>query len=252
MSLRFPAALAAAFLLSAAVAHAQAQEGSRFRTLSFGVSGGFQSWSLGGLEETLSDRADQFGEQGFVLAPGDFGVTYSYGIHIQVRLTELLFLRGQADWTRLKFDDRHRESLAELGAPSRDGFSLFYESKVKSRPLIFAVGGGVAHETRSLRFGLFGNLVIAPVELEDTVVLAREQAETTTHLTSTGTGTGFETNLGIDWFTEVRTNLFLEVFWRVGSTTVKLDQGDWESSLFPGERRIDLDATGLRVGFRWI
>jgi hypothetical protein len=118
--------------------------------------------------------------------------------------------------------------------------------------MVFALGGGVARELRSIRVGLFGNVLIAPLQLEDTVVLTREQSESETKRTSTGTGTGFEANLGIDWFTDVRTNLFLELFWRVGSTTVSLDQGDWESSLYPGERRIDLDATGLRAGFRWI
>jgi len=245
-----PAALSAALLLTAGTA--DAEEPGRFRTLSMGISGGFQSWSLTGLEETLADRADQFGQQGFELAPGDFGITYSYGVEFQVRLTELFFLRAQADWTRMTFDDRYRESLAELSAPSRDGFSLAYETRVKTRPFMYALGGGVAREFESIRIGLFGNLLIAPLELEDTVVLAREQAETETRLTSTGTGTGFSANLGIDWFTEVRTNLFLDLFWRTGSTTVSLDQAGWESSVFPGERRIDLDATGLRVGFRWI
>ena len=231
---------------------AGAQEPSRFRALSVGVSGGFQSWSLTGLEETLADRADQFGEQGFELAPGDFGITYSYGVEFQIRLTELVFLRAQADWTRMKFDDRYRESLAELSAPSRDGFSLAYETRVKTRPFMYALGAGVARELTSIRIGLFGNLLIAPLELEETVVLAREQSETDTQMTSSGTGTGFSANLGIDWFTDVRTNLFLDLFWRTGSTSVSLDQPEWESSLFPGKRRIDLDAAGIRVGFRWI
>jgi hypothetical protein len=230
----------------------RADESGRFRLLSVGVSGGFQSWSLDGLEETLADRADQFGEQGFLLGPGDFGVTYSYGVEIQVRLTELFFARAQADWTRLKWDDRDRQSLAELGAPSRDGFSLAYESRVKTRPLMYAVGAGVARELTSIRVGLSGSLLIAPVEVEDNIVLARGQSETETNLTSSGTGTGFGLNLGIDWFTEVNTNLFVDLFWRTGSTTVALDQADWESSLVPGKRRVDLDATGIRVGFRWI
>jgi hypothetical protein len=250
LSLRFPAAVAAAWVLASVPA--SAAEGDRFRALSVGVSGGFQSWGLESLERTLDDRSAQFGELGFVPLGKGFGATYSYGVEIQGRLTETFLFRVQADWTRMKIEYRDRRSLAELGAPSRDAFSLYYESRVKSRPLVFALGAGAARELRSLRIGLFGNVLIAPLELEDTVVLARGDAEEETQLTSTGTGTGFEADLAVDWFTDVRTNLFLEVFWRTGSTTVSLDQAGWESSLFPGERRIDLDAVGLRAGFRWI
>lgn len=248
---RFPTLLAllAAFVAPPALAGSAP---NHFRSFSFGLSGGFQTWSLSGLEETLGDRAAILARDGYQLEAGDFPTTFSYGAEMQFRLTERVFLRTQVEWTRLKFDDRDLRSIAALGSRARTPFSVGYESKVRSKPLLFAVGTGAAQEFRAVRVALSGNALIAPVELQEDVTIALRENETDTRVTASGTGLGFELQASIDYFTEVHTTVFIDAFWRNGSTTVSLDNAVWESSSFPGKRRIDFDGIGIRIGMRWI
>ena len=70
-------------------------------------------------------------------------------------------------------------------------------------------------------------------------------------MTSKGTGFGLEGDFTVDYFTDVRTNLFAELFFRVGSAEVELEELWWESSLLPGRRRVDFGGGGIRLGLRW-
>ena len=62
----------------------------------------------------------------------------------------------------------------------------------------------------------------------------------------------FELDVAVDYLTDVQTTLYMEAFWRTGSTKVQLEDPVWESSTLPGERTVDLDGIGIRMGFRWI
>jgi hypothetical protein len=216
------------------------------------MSGGFQTWSLTGLEQSLADRAADLAPSGFSLEGGDFPTTYSYGVDLQFRMTERWFLRSMFEWTRLKWSDRDRTFLAQLGAGSRTPISLSYESKVQTRPVLDTDRLGTARELSSVRLAISGNLVIAPVRLTDLVEAAIVESSTETELVSSGVGKGFAIAFSADYFTDTRSTLYVETFWRTGSTTVELEDSVWEGSTFPGRRRIDFDGVGIRLGLRWI
>jgi hypothetical protein len=216
------------------------------------MTGGFQSWSLSSLETTLGDRAEIFGASGYRLETADFGPTFSYGLEMELRLTERWFLRAQGEWTRLKWEDRDRQFLASLGGRNRTPISVGYQTRVQTRPVLFAVGAGTARELWSARFALSGSLLIAPMRVVDDVVVSVVESRTETQIVASGTGTGFELDLAVDYFTEVRSTLYVEAFLRRGGTTVSLDDDVWETTAFPSERRVDLDGFGIRLGLRWI
>lgn len=228
------------------------EEPQRFRSFSLAFTGGFQGWSLTGLEETIADRAALYEAQGYELQEGDFPLTYSYGAEAEFRLTETLFLRAQLEWTRLKWDDRDRQFLSTLGGRSRTPISLTFESRVQTHPLLFGVGAGAARELTSVRFAISGNLLVVPVKVIDNVTLSVVESKTESEIVATGTGVGFELDGTVDYLTDVRSTLFAEAFWRVGSTTVELENRIWESSAFPGKRDIEFDGIGIRLGLRWI
>jgi hypothetical protein len=238
--------------LPAASAAAAEQRPPRFGAVSVGLAGGFQTWGLGSLEETLGDRARLFAQNGYELEGGDFGVTYGYAADFQIRLTEMWFLRTQFEWTRLSWDDRDRRFIGSLGSSNRTPVSVAYESKVQTRPFLVAIGGCAARELRSIRVGVSASALVAPIRLTDLVSVGVVESITETEVVSSGTGFGFELDASVDYLTEVQTTLYLEAFWRTGSTTVKLEDDSWESDVFPGERSIDLDGIGIRLGLRWI
>ncbi|MGQ0723025.1 MAG: hypothetical protein ACT4PE_15855 [Candidatus Eiseniibacteriota bacterium] len=238
--------------LPAASPAAPADQPPRFGTVSVGLAGGFQTWGLGSLEETLDDRARLFAQNGYELEGGSFGATYAYAADFQVRLTEMWFLRAQLEWTRLKWDDRDREFLGSLGSSSRTPISVAYESKVQTRPLLLGIGPCAAREFRSIRVGVAASALVAPLRLTDRMLVSVVESITETELVSSGTGVGFELDASVDYLTDVQTTLYLEAFWRTGSTTVKLEDDARETDVFPEERRVDLDGIGIRLGLRWI
>ena len=245
--------LGAALLLALGVAApAGAVEPYRIGGFSLGMTGGFQAWGLSGLEEVLSDRATSFATNGYDLDAAQFNTTFSYGLDLQFRMTEQWFFRTAGEWTRLKWDDRDRTFLATLGAGSRTPVSLSYETKVQTRPVLAMAGIGTAREFTSIRIAFSGNLVIAPVRVTETVEVAIVDSATEIEVTATGVGTGLEIDAAVDYFTDTSTTLYLEAFWRTGSTDVDLDEMIWEGSSFPGTRRVDFDGIGIRLGLRWI
>jgi hypothetical protein len=190
--------------------------------------------------------------EGSDLAARRIGAPPASGGVFAFRLTETWCGRTHWVWTRGRWEDRAGALLATLGGSCRTPISISMESRVQSRPLLFALGAGAARELSAIRLALAGSLIVAPVRLEDRVQVAVVESVTDTEVSATGTGLGFELGATVDYFTEVRTTLYLEGFWRTGSTTVTLEESVWDGSTFPSERRIDFDGFGVRLGLRWI
>lgn len=250
------ASLAPVLLAPAEAARAQTGAGepidiSRdFGRFSLGIGGGFQLWTLTALEGTLDTRADQLALDGFAFDSAKFDLTFSYGLEIQSRLTRNWFARAQFEWSQLSWNDRNQTHISQLGSTQRTPVSIAYETKVRTDPLFFTFGAGRAFVGKAVRFAFSGNVVVAPLRVED-VLEVHKESSTTSEVTSSGTGLGLEADFSVDYFTEVRTTLYVELFVRAGSTTVELEEGYWESTIFPQKRRVDFDGAGLRVGLRW-
>ncbi len=227
----------------------------QFGRLTFGLSGGFQSWTLSSLEEAIEHRSDLLAEDGFEFQEANFPPTYAYSVEIEMRFRGRWFLQAQADWLRVKWDDRYRATIALLdGAAARSPVSIRHGAEVRTHPLIF--GGGLGREAffREVRFTLVGNALVAPLETldESEVVIGQNTAETLTSWRSTGLGWGFEVQGGFDWVPDADMTLFFETYVRTGTVTVEPDDGVPASSFVPSRRAIDLGGYGLRVGIRWI
>lgn len=224
---------------------------NEFGRFSLGISGGFQTWSLDGLERTLSDRATHLAQDGFQFEPGAFGLTFSYGLDVQWRLARHWYAHAQFEWTRLSFEDRDRSLLIALGSRDRTPISIGYVSRVATRPLLVSLGGGHSREFHSVRIGGSAKMIIAPLAVEDDLTIFLD-SEFESTVRSTGTGLGCEVTASLDYFTQTRTTLFVETFGRVGSTKVSLGERYWESTILPGSRRVDFSGFGIRMGMRWI
>lgn len=251
---RFPSVLAG-FLLLAPAAGAQTLReppsvSRDFGRFTFGITGGFQYWSLTALEGTLNDRAGLLAAYDFRFDPAQFDLTFSYGVEFQSMLNRDWFARGALEWTRLSWGDRDQAYIAQLGGLDRTPVSLTYESKVRTNPLLVTLGAGRAVHHESVRFGFSGNVILAPLRVEDVIEVFMEAA-TESEIVATGTGVGLGANVSVDYYTDVRTTLYADVFARLGSTTVKLEEGYWESSILPQKRRVDFSGAGIRLGLRW-
>ena len=223
-----------------------------FGSFTLGITGGFSYWTLTALEGTLNARADLLAEDGFELDRANFDITYAYGVEIQSMLSRAWFVRGQFEWSPPAYSDRGSALVGRLGSSGpRPRISVTYETKVRTAPVFVTLGGGRAATYESVRFGFSGNLIIAPVRVEDVLEIVVEGVGTESKVVSKGTGLGFEANVSFDYFTDVRTTLYADVFARVGSTAVELEETWWESTSLPLKRRIDFDGLGLRVGLRW-
>lgn len=222
-----------------------------FGPLSVGVTGGFQYWTLSALETTLDERGEFLAADGFDIEQSDFRVTFAYGADLQVRLTDAWFLRSEFEWTRFQWQDRDRQFLSALGGRDRTPVSVSYRSTVRTNPVFGTLALGRAFELESVRIGVSAGAVLAPVKMEDELEVHLGDTTKTT-VTSEGTGIGFEVGASVDQFTDVRTTIFLELFYRYGATDVELTEAYWESSLLPGVRRVDFSGGGIRLGFRFI
>jgi hypothetical protein len=240
--------------LLAGTAGADSFEGHQrsFGTMSLGFTGGFERWSLSGLRDALDARAAVYAEDGFDLSDaGKFGTTYGYGVELQFRLTRNWFARTQAVWTRMSAETRDRQNLELLGGRDTTPVSLTYTTRVQTRPLLFAVGLGRAVRFSSVRWGLSGSWLMAPMKVIDELELYID-ASTKSEVESNGFGQGAEALVSVDYFTDSNMTLYVEVFYRVGDATVELGTAEWGSTTIPTKRRVDLDGGGIRLGFRWI
>lgn len=223
-----------------------------FGRFSLGITGGFQYWSLTALEGTLNERAELLARDGFALDRADFDITYAYGLEFQGMLNRDWFARGQVEWSPPAWNTRSSAVVGRLGGSGpRPRISVAYESKVRTDPVLVSLGAGRAVMRRSVRFGFSGNLIIAPVRVEDVLEVAIDGLPTESEVVASGTGLGLGANVSIDYFTDVRTTLYLDLFGRLGSTTVELEESWWESATLPRKRRIDFDGAGIRLGLRW-
>ncbi len=244
------AGLSAAAVLGAAdVVHPA--ERREFGPVSVALSGGFQSWSLASLEDALRERGEELATDGYALGGGSFDLTYAYAGEFQFRLSRAWFARAQVEWTRLKLEERDRRFLHFLGGADRTPVSLSYTTRVHTRPVIAQLGLGRAWAGRSVRVGLAGSWVVAPLRVVDEINVYLE-TETVTEVRSEGTGMGAEFAASLDYFTDVEMTLFLELFGRFGAADVHTENDVWNGTVVPERRRVDLDGMGVRVGFRWI
>ncbi|MGH2569919.1 MAG: hypothetical protein ACRDGR_01750, partial [bacterium] len=174
-----------------------------FGRFSLGIGGGFQFWTLTALEGTLHTRADQFALDGFAFDSAKFDLTFSYGVEIQSRLTRNWFARAQFEWSQLAWSDRTQTHISQLGSTQRTPVSIAYETKVRTDPLFFTFGAGRAFVGNALRYAFSGNVVVAPLRVED-VLEVHMESTTASEVTSSGTGFGLEADFSVDYFTEVR------------------------------------------------
>ncbi len=244
------ACLPAAAVLAAATAVHPAPR-HEFGPVSVALSGGFQVWSLSALEDALGERGEELAVDGYALGGGDFDLTYAYAGEFQVRLSRAWFARLQVEWTRLRLEERDRRFLQFLGGAERSPVSLSYTTRVHTRPVIAQVGVGRAWAGRSVRLGVSGSWVVAPVRVVDEINVYLE-TETVSEVRSQGTGMGAELAASLDYFTDVEMTLFLELFGRLGAADVRTEDGVWNGTIVPERRRVDLDGAGIRLGFRWI
>jgi hypothetical protein len=221
-----------------------------FGAVSIGFHGGFQLWSLDALEQSLAGRNESFAQDGYQFNDPSFGIAYAFGADFQYRLSRSWFAQLDADWTRVSFDDRDRQTIAFLGGSDRPAVSVSYTSRVETRPLVFAVGLGRAFHTQSVRYALAAQGIVAPLKVVDEfTVFIDEEHETRTEAAGVGFGGGG--SFSADYLTETNMTLFVDLFFRIGAADVDLDNPAWESDNLPGTRRVDFTGGGIRLGVRW-
>lgn len=221
-----------------------------FRTFSLSLSGGIQWWHLSILEEFLDERATYYATDGFRLGGAAFGPAICYGLEFQVRLTDDWFVRSALEWGRARWEVRDRATIKILG--SRQAISVTYETRVATDHLLFACGLGRAFRTDSFRFSLSANGLLAPLRVRDRLQLFLEEVDQEAVVEAAGTGRGLEAVATVDYLTDTRMTLFVDLFYRLGDTDVELEGAAWESPTLPHRRRVDLDGAGFRLGVRWI
>lgn len=245
----FPALVPVAAVHAADAVHPGRRH--EFGPVTVALSGGFQTWMLPGLEDALGERGVELAGDGYALGGGDFDLTYAYAGEFQFRLSRAWFARLGIEWTRLRLEERDRQFLQFLGGAERSPVSLSYTTRVHTRPVIAGLGLGRAWTGRSVRFGVSGSWVLAPVRVVDEINVYLE-TETVSEVRSEGTGMGAELAASLDYFTDVEMTLFLELFGRLGAADVHTEDDVWNGTIVPERRRVDLDAAGVRLGFRWI
>jgi hypothetical protein len=158
-------------------------------------------------------------------------------------------VRFTADRSRYHDDVRSRATVPYLGG--RRPVSITYETRVEPRPFFLSFGGGRTWDVRAFRMGVTLGAVVAPVELEETYEIIMD-TESSWVQRAEGWGFGLESAVAFDYYTEARMTIFAELVGRLGSSTVHLDDPDWESINIPGERDVDFSGILLRLGVRWI
>jgi hypothetical protein len=225
-----------------------------FGRLTLGIGGGFQYWTLASLEDLQDHRGALLAEDDFTFDSSEYEATYGYMVEIQYRLSRGWLIRALTEWTRLSWDRRDRQYIGILGGRVRTPVSISYATEIRTRPLLFTVGAGRALFYREVRLVFLGGLLIAPLGAEDEILVRIGDTaveEVSTH-DSRGVGLGFEGGAELDWVTDTQMTLYLEAFFRAGSTTLDATEATVENEFFPGSRDIDLMGFGLRVGLRWI
>lgn len=220
-----------------------------FRRVTLAVKVGTNTASASSLEKLLDDRAAVLANDGFRLSGANFGAASNFGVELQVRLPAPWFLRFGADWSQFKADRRDRQVLEYLGG--RRAVSIAISDRIVADPLIVTAGLGRSLDWHQVRFGFALSGLAAPLLVEENYDLF---LDTVSEIQSRGEGTalGLEASVALDYYTDARMNLVVEVYGRLASGDVSLEPSSWQSSTLPPSRDVDLTGLGVRLGFRWI
>ena len=98
-----------------------------------------------------------------------------------------------------------------------------------------------------------GGVVLAPIRVTDTVNnwLEAETSVADQEITASGFGVGLDVTATLDYLMESNSSVFVDVFFRLGQTTVEVDQAEWDNSFTPGKREVEFTGGGLRLGVRF-
>jgi hypothetical protein len=217
-----------------------------------GITGGVQKWSFSSLEEAMGERHDDLAAQGFSLDTVDFDWSAAFGGELSYRFSGGWLVRGQAEWSQFSWNDRDGQSLHRLGG-GRDFVSVGTTTEVKTNFVVGSLGIGRVHPVENVAFTWCVGGIIAPVKVVDTVENTVDAApsDASSEVSASGVGFGIEGVVAVDYPALNSQTLYLEGFYRVGSTEVELDDGAWDSSFTPGLRKIEFTGFGFRLGMRW-
>ncbi len=214
----------------------------------FAISAGAQTWSLETLESVSSDRAADVAGAGFRLEGIEYGWVPAFGAEFRIDFHKPWFFRLHGEWLRMRAEDRSGTVLLEMGRGSRF-VSVGYETEVRTRPFIASIDFGRSFWLGGTPVYLCVGPVLAPVKVTDTYTdwIEGETSIGELKREATGFGVGVVGTLTLGYFAGT-TDLFLEFFYRNGSTQVELDEPDFERPLLPLKREIEFTGGGVRLG----
>jgi hypothetical protein len=130
--------------------------------------------------------------------------------------------------------------------------SVGYETEVQTRPLIGSVDLGYTFWVAGAPVSLSVGTVLAPLKVVDTYEdwIDGETSIENHERESTGFGVGVVGTLSTGYFAGT-TDLFLEFFYRDGSTQVEIDEPAMERPLLARKREIEFTGGGVRLGLRF-
>lgn len=246
LSLRCGAVIALAVALFSTEPVAAGRPGTL--PIRFAISAGAQTWSLETLETVSNERAWEAAGAGFGLKGIEYGWVPAFGADFRIDFPKPWFFRLHAEWLRLKAEDRAGTVLLEMGRGSRF-VSVGYETEVGTRPFIGSIDFGRQFWLGGTPVWLCVGPVLAPVKVTDTYTdwIEGETSIGELKRESTGFGVGVVGTLTLGYFAGT-TDLFLEFFYRNGSTQVELDEPGFERPLLPRKREIEFTGAGVRLG----
>jgi hypothetical protein len=221
----------------------------------FSVSffGGVQTWDLGTLEDILELRRSNLATQGFAFDAASFGWQPAFGVELAYHFHRSWLARVQGEWTRFESDARAGKTQLELGGG--DHFvSVGYTTKVETRFFLGTIGVQRASHLGPIVLSWGSGIVIAPLRVEDEVNnwLDAETSAAKQQTTASGVGVGLDLTVTVDYLLEGSNTIFVDTFYRNGSTSVDLDQVEQDGSFTPGVREVEFSGVGVRLGLRWI
>ena len=219
---------------------------------SFAVAGGVQTWDLATLEDVTELRAQSLSTTGFRLETQAFGATPAVGGELAYHFGGAWLVRLHGEWMRFKVTDRSSRAVPELG----DGFnqvSVGYETTVQANPLVGTLGLQRTFIYKGAAISLGGGAVFVPVKVTDSVEnwVEGQSAEAQQIIESSGFGVGLDLTATVDYLLGGSSTLYLEGFYRNGSSTAETDDPALSGSFVPTKREVEFSGVGLRLGMRF-
>jgi hypothetical protein len=215
--------------------------------------GGVQTWDLGTLEDVLELRSRNLAVQGFALDAESFGWQPAFGVEFAYHFRRTWLARVQGEWTRFESEVRSGKSQLELGGG--DHFvSVGYTTRVETRFFLGTIGVQRASHLGPIVLSWGGGIVIAPIRIEDEVDnwIDTETSAAKQKTTASGVGVGLDLTVTVDYLLEGSNTIFVDTFYRNGSTSVELDQVEQDGAFTPGVREVEFSGVGVRLGLRWL